>query len=505
MRVVRVKVTVEKRPQSSVLLDIAADPEEFGKAMDRAFRKINQQVRIPGFRPGKAPRGLLEQRVGREVLVEEAQREIMDRLYQEALEQEKLSPVSEPEVDVYQDEPLAFRVEVQVYPEVDLDDYQSIRVEPREVTVSDEDVEAVLKDLQQQHGVWIEPQEPRRPQDGDQATIDLRALLDGEPFQEPVEDMPFEVGAGVLLPQIEEQVRSLLPGESTEFDVTFAEDDERANPDLRGKTLHYQLTLKELKERELPEIDDEFATTVGDYGSLDELRAAIRQDLLRQRATDAQNAVVNEAIDQLAERASIEVPPAMVDHELEHEIDDLRQELSREGSSLEEFLRFGNRTLEDYKEEIRPEVERRVRRSLALEAFAKAEGVEVTEEDLDAEIERLTAGSADAEQMREIYHTPYIQQMLAGELGNRKLTDRLIEIVTDGKGAVTGEGADVLRAAREAPAVERTSESAAPAGAAGDNEAESEAAEATVEPSEPAGVGAGEQVDTASRTDDADQ
>ncbi len=433
-------------------MDIVAESDEFSKALDRAYRKINRQVRIPGFRPGKAPRQIVEQRIGRQMLVEEAQREIMDELYRQALDQEELTPVSEPNVDVYQDEPVGFRVEVQIYPTVDLNEYTDVRVDPQEVNVSDEDVDEVLENLRKQNSVWKEPDEPRKPEDGDQVIIDLQAYEDGEPFQDPVVDAEFEVGEGRLFPDIEEAVKQLKPGDQAEFDITFEDDNEAANPDLRGKTLHYNVTLKDVKEREMPELDDELAKTLGEFETLDELKASVRKDLLRSRAVQARTEVVNQSIDAMADQSVLEIPSAMVDRQVEDDIQRLQQELSRENMSFDEFLRFGGKTADEYKSEIRPDAEKRLRNSLVLEAFSKAEGLEVSEDDLFDEIERLTGQSEESERMKEIYKSPYFSQMIRDELANRKVADRLIDLVSEGVGAVTGEGA----AALEEPTAEST-------------------------------------------------
>jgi trigger factor len=449
-----VKVTVERMPQSSVSLDIVAESDEFNKAMDKAYRKISRQVRIPGFRPGKAPRLIVEQRLGREVIVEEAQREIMDGLYRQALEQEELTPVSEPSVDVYQDEPVGFKVEVQIYPTVDLNEYTDVRVEPQEINVSDEDVDEAISDIQKQNSIWKEPESQRSPQAGDQVIIDLQAYEGEEPFQDPVEDAEFEIGEGRLFPQIEEALKNVSAGEQAEFDITFDEDDEKANPDLRGKTLHYKVTLKEIKERELPEIDDELAKTAG-YETLDAMRDTLRKNLLRTRAFQARTEVVNDAIQNVADQAILDVPSAMVVRQIDEDIARLQQELSREGMSFDEFLRFGNKTNEEYRDELKPDAERRLRNSLVLEAFAKAENVEVSEDDLLAEIDRLVGPAENAEQMRELYTNPYFSNMLRDELANRKVADRLLEIVTEGVGAVTGAGAPVFD---EPEAVEESAE-----------------------------------------------
>ncbi len=425
-------------------MDIVAESDEFSKALDRAYRKISRQVRIPGFRPGKAPRQIVEQRIGRQMLVEEAQREIMDELYRQALDQEELTPVSEPNVDVYQDEPVGFRVEVQIYPTVDLNEYSGVRVDPREVNVVDEDVDEVLENLRKQNSVWKEPETPRKPTDGDQVIIDLQAYEDGEPFQDPVNDADFEIGEGRLFPEIEEAVKQLKPGEQAEFDITFAEENDSTNPDLLGKTLHYNITLKDVKEREMPELDDELAKTLGEHETLDALKSELRKDLLRSRSVQARTEVVNSAIEAMAEQAILEIPSAMVDRQVDDDIQRLRQELNRENMSFEEFLRFGGKSDDDYRAEIRPDAEKRLRNSLVLEAFSKSEGLEVSEDDLFDEIERLTGQSEESERMKEIYKSPYFSQMIRDELANRKVADRLIELVTEGVGAVTGEGATAL-------------------------------------------------------------
>ena len=479
---VSVKVTVERLPLSSVSIDIQSDEDEFKRAVDRAFRKISQQVRIPGFRPGRAPRPIVEQRVGREYIVSEAQRELMDDLFKKAIEQEDLTVVSDPSVDIYQEEPLAFKVEVQVYPDVELGDYTTIRSEPRDVEVTDADVDESLEELRRQRGMWVPITQPRQPQDGDQVIIDLQAYENDEPYQSPIENGTFELGGSNLFPQIEEALKNLSPGESAQFDITFSEDDERVNEELRGKTLHYDVTLNEIKERELPELDDDFAQTIDpEYKTLDDLRAELRKDILRTRAMEARNEVINTAIERMTELATVEVPPAMVDRQVQLDIERLTGDLSREGMSFEEFLRFGGKSEGEYRDEARPAAEERLRRSVVLESFAKSEGVEVTEEDLVDEIDRLTSPMDNAEEMRAIYSNAYFQRMIIDELANRKLTDRIVELVTEGQGAVTGEAADLLREMREPRAVSSSSEVIE-----GDSEGEGEAEAEPESAAEPA-------------------
>jgi trigger factor len=454
-----VKITVEHLPQSTVRLDIAADPEEFDAALERAFLRISQQVQVPGFRPGRAPRALVERRVGRELIVAEAQRELMDRLYREALQQHRLTPVAEPEVEIYQDEPLAFRVEVQVYPQVDLDGYRDIRVEPREVEVTEEEIDQVIEGLRRSRAVWKTPDEPRQPRDGDQVIVDIEAYEGEQPFQEPLRQATFVLGESNLFAEIDQAIRSLRPGESAEFDISFAEEDERVSPELRGKTLHYRVTVHEVKEAELPEVNDEFAQSLG-VATLSELRDRVRRDLLREKAQAARAEVLEQAVQRLLEVATVELPPALVERQVAADVERLREQLRQRGSSLEEYLRFQGKTLEEFKEELRPQAEARLRRYLVLEAFAEAEGIAVSEEELVAEIERLALASGSPEQFRAFYSVPSVRSYLADELHERKVSERLLELVTEGRGAVIGEAARVLAGAEPAEGTEPAAEEA---------------------------------------------
>jgi len=473
-----VKITVEHLPQSTVRLDIAADPEEFDAALERAFRRISQQVQVPGFRPGRAPRALVERRVGRELIVAEAQRELMDRLYHEALQQQRLTPVAEPEVEIYQDEPLAFRVEVQVYPQVDLDGYRDIRVEPREVEVTEEEIDQVIEGLRRSRAVWQTPDEPRQPRDGDQVIVDIEAYEGEQPFQEPLRQATFVLGESNLFAEIDQAIRSLRPGESAEFDIAFAEEDERVSPELRGKTLHYRVTVHEVKEAELPEVNDEFAQSLG-VATLSELRDRVRRDLLREKAQAARAEVLEQAVQRLLEVATAELPPALVERQVAADVERLREQLRQRGSSLDEYLRFQGKTLEEFKEELRPQAEARLRRYLVLEAFAEAEGIAVSEEELVAEIERLALASGSPEQFRAFYSVPSVRSYLADELHERKVSERLLELVTEGRGAVIGEAARVLAGAEPVEGTEPAAEEAvtAPEVVDGETTSASESAE----------------------------
>ncbi len=452
-----VRVTVEEQPKSSVTLDIVADEDEFKQAVDRAFRRVNELVNVPGFRPGKAPRQLVEQRVGRDLIVQEAHREIMDDLYRRALEQEDIVPVSDPEVDVYQDEPVGFKVTIEVYPKVDLGDYSGIAVEPREVNVTEDEIEDVIQNLRNQQSTWVEPAEPRSPVEGDQVILDFEVYEGEEEFHEPVKGADFVLGEGPLFKQIEEAVKYLQPGAQGEFDISFEEDDEDAPEQIRGKDLHYKVTLQEVKQRELPELDEEFLQSVGEeYETVDDLREAVRKDLLQNKVQQEREAFLDETFEKFAELAGLEVPEGLVDNELDREFQQLGERLGQQGMSMDEYMRMTQKSADEIKTEMRPDVSNRVRNSLILEAFAEAEGLEVTDEDINAEIESMVGDSEQAEQMKELYQSDYIRNMLQSQLENRKSTERLIEFVTGGTGAITGEGKALLDEQASGPTAEST-------------------------------------------------
>lgn len=432
-----VKLTVERMPDSQVLLDIAADEDEFTKAMDRAFRKVSSQVAVPGFRPGKAPRMILERMYGREVIVHEAHHELMDALYRKALEQEALVPVGEPDnIEIVEEEPLQFKVTLPVYPTVDPGDYRAVRVEPADAAVDDSKVEEVLARIQKSQSPWVDPEQPRQPREGDQVTIDLEVKEGDEEFDKPITDAVFVLGESNLFDQLRAEIEQLDSDGSATFDITFAEDDDKVSDRVRGKSLTYTVTLKGLQERRLVPLDDDLAKEAAGAETIAELRAEIRDDVHRARSEEARSEVLNQIINQMAEGATLDIPPVMVDDALNEEVSGLRLRLAEQRSSLEEYLRLQNQTEEELKEELRPNTARRLRNSILLREIAKREEVNVSDEDIDAEIDSLTTGAENADRLRQLYQQGYFRGMLRNDLYDRRLTDRLIALATDSKGAV---------------------------------------------------------------------
>jgi trigger factor len=443
-----VKLTTERKPGSLIELNITADEQEFEQAVNNAITRQARNVQIPGFRKGKAPRHMVERFYGgREAFQQDAAEKLMDKYYREALEQEDIRTVGEPEVtDMSFDPTLNFVVSVPVYPEITLGEYTEVRVDPIDASVTDEDVQEVLTRLQLQGAEWTDVTESRKPVEGDQD------------FQDPVTDAVWVLGETNLLPQLRDRIEDMEVGATEEFDVLFEEDDETADPQIRGKLLHYSVTLKGLKEREPKEINDEFAKEVAGAESVDDLMQQIRDDIHQGKTNDARNEVVNAIVEKIGETTEIDIPEIMVEEEVEHQLGHRKEDLQRQGINWDQMLAMSNMTEDDVKNDTRPDAARRLRNTMILQEIARLENIEVTDEDLDAEIDRvagpdLNPDEADeeavarAKRMRDVYNSDYFRNVLRNDLFERKLTDRIIEIATEGKGAtingfVAPEGAE---------------------------------------------------------------
>ena len=433
-----VKLTVERLPESQVRLEIAADEAEFAEAVERAARKVAREVVIPGFRRGKVPRHMIERMYGREIFLEEAHKSIMDGLYRDALKQEELVPVGDPDVEMVAADPVAFNVVVSVYPSIESGDYSSVRAEPIDAAVTEDQVDEVIERMRKSAATWVEPAEARKAQDGDQVTVDLAITTeDGEPFQEPISDAEFIIGESQLFEPLKNAIQDLDTGESTDVMIAFDEDDQSATERLRGRAVTYAVTLKSIKERRLPELDDDFAKTVAGEGDLDDLRKAIRDDLHQAATNEARTNVLNSIVEKIAEGGTLEVPSPMIDDAVNEEIERLRQRLTYQRTTLEAYLRANQQTEEELRAEVRPNVATRLRNSLFLRDVAQREAIEVRDEEIEREINELLAASPNPENARKVYESDtYLRGVLSSDLFDRKLSDRLIEIATEGRGAV---------------------------------------------------------------------
>jgi trigger factor len=448
-----VKLTIERLPESRVQLEITAEDDESADAMQRAARKVGNQITLPGFRKGKAPRAMIERFYGPDVFEEEANRFLMTDLYRQALEREDLVPVGEPEVDITSTAPLSYTVVVPVYPKVDPGDYRAVRVDPIDASVDDEAVEQTIDVLRRAQSPWVDPAseglqvgagleltpKSRYPREGDQITIDYTVQEEGKDVEEPVSDAVFVLGESGLLEPVEEAIKGHRLGESTQFAVPFAADDESIDASLRGKSLIYSVTLKGLKERDLLPLDDDLAKAIGDVDTLEELRRNIREDLHRQRTASARSDVLAQIVTKIGEGATIDLPAPMIDEAIENDVNRLRFNLAQQGLSLEAYLRATETTEDELRAELRPAAEERLRSSLLLRAVAEREAIAVEDEAVDASVERMARIALDSQQSTRaeaFARSPRVRDMLQTEMFERQLTDRLIELATEGRGAV---------------------------------------------------------------------
>lgn len=450
------KITVDRLPKSVVTLDISADPDEFADAVNKTMRDVTRDASIPGFRKGKAPRHIIERLIGRETIIAEAGRNMMDDLYQRALNEQELQPISEPQVDIYNEDPLAFKVVVEVFPSVELGEYRSVRVESREVELEDDEVEAELDALLKNQAEWVDVEEARQPLDGEQVVIDLKVFEGDEQFQEPASDATFVLGESNLFDSLVEALKLMTPGTSSELTLAFEDDDETVRPSMRGKTLRYAITLNAIRQRDMPELNDEFAATIGEFESVEALREEVAKDVLRGKAMTARTEVFNEIIDKMVETSEVQVPDTLINSELDDQVTQMRTRLAQQGIGFDEYLASNDQTEEDLRRDMAEAAESRVRNTLVLQEVAKAEEMTVTDEDLDAEIDKLVAGRPNPEQLRSLYRSDYFRGMLENELHDRKLMDLVVDIATEGKGAITGAGAELLEADAAAPEIVET-------------------------------------------------
>lgn len=433
-----VKLTVERLPESQVRLEIAAEETEFAEAVEKAAKKVAREVAIPGFRKGKVPRHMIERMYGREIFLEEAHKSIMDSLYRDALKQEELVPVGDPHVEMTAADPVAFNVVVSVYPTIDAGDYASVRVEPIDAAVTDEQIDDVIARMQRGGATWVEPAEARKPHDGDQVIVDLAITTeDGEPFQDPISDSEFIIGESQLFEPLKNAIVDLEVGESTDVTIAFDDEDQAATERLRGQAVTYHVTLKAVKERQLAELDDEFAKNVAGEESYESLLKAVREDLHQAATNEARNDVLNSIVEKIAEGGSLEVPAPMVDDAVNEEIERLRTRLGYQRTTLEAYLRANQQTEDELREEVRPTVAKRLRNSLFLRNVAEREDIKVEPDEVETGVQELIGTSSNPENARKVYEADgYLRTVLSNELYDRKLSDRLIEIATEGRGAV---------------------------------------------------------------------
>lgn len=383
----------EKQEGNVGVLTIEVDADKFDSALDQAFKKVVKQVQVPGFRKGKVPRGLFEKRFGVESLYQDAVDIILPGEYTNAVEETGIEPVDQPEVDIEQIEKgknLIFTAKVTVKPEVKLGEYKGLEVEEVSTEVTDEDVEEEIKKQQEQQAELVVKEEGEI-ENGDTAVIDFEGFVDGEAFEGgQADNHSLEIGSGSFIPGFEEQLVGKKAGEEVEVEVTFPEEYHAEN--LAGKEATFKVKIHEVKGKELPELDDEFAKDVDEeVETLDELKEKTKKRLQEQKENEADSSKREELIQQASDNAEVDIPEVMVQSELDRMLQEFEQRLQMQGMTLEMYFQFSGQDEDALKEQMKEDAGKRVKTNLTLEAIAAAENVEVTDEDVEKELESMAS------------------------------------------------------------------------------------------------------------------
>lgn len=380
----------EKLEKSMVALTVEVSAEEFEAAVEKAYRKQRGSIRVPGFRPGKAPRKIIENMYGSGVFYEEAVNEALPDAYSSAVKEQELEVVGYPEVELLSvgKEGFSFKATVAVYPEVTLGQYKGVEAPKAEVSVTDEDVEGRVKEMADRNSRMVSV-EDRAVAKGDVANIDFEGFLDGVPFDGGKGDsFDLEIGSGQFVPGFEDQVAGMSISEEKDIDITFPED---YHADLAGKTVVFHVKVNAIKVKELPALDDEFAKDVSEFDTLDELKKDVREKMLAEREEAAKRAFEDAAMSKVAAGIQADIPDAMIEEQAKRFVDNFRMQLQSQGVPYEEYMKMTGMEEEKLLADAKVPAEGQVRMDLAIAAIVKAEGLEASDEDVEAEYNKMAA------------------------------------------------------------------------------------------------------------------
>ncbi|MBD2844645.1 trigger factor [Paenibacillus sp. IB182496] len=423
------KATWEKIEQNVGTLDVEVEESRVKDALDQAFKKVMPKVNVPGFRKGKVPRGIFESRFGVESLYQDAIDILLPDAYSAAVSETGIQPVDRPEIDVEQfakNEPFKFKAKVTVKPEVELGEYKGLEVPAAEAEVTDEELQAELERLQERHAELVVIEEGEAAK-GDTTIIDFEGFVDGEAFEGgQAERYTLELGSGSFIPGFEEQLIGMNIGDFKDVEVNFPEEYHAEN--LAGKPAVFKVKLHEIKRKSLPELDDEFAKDVSEFDTLEEYKEDLKANLKERKLKEAEQARESAVIEKAAEAAQVEIPEAMIASETDYMLKDFENRLSQQGMNLELYYQFSGQDEAALRGQMRADAEKRVRNNLVLEQIAKAEGIEVSEDELSEELENMSKMyNRPAEELRTIFTGNGNLANLKEDLALRKTIKFLME------------------------------------------------------------------------------
>ncbi|MGN0330182.1 MAG: trigger factor [Kineothrix sp.] len=395
---------VEKLEKNMAKLTIEVDASELEKAIEGAYQKNKKHISIPGFRKGKVPRQMIERMYGREVFYEDAVNDLLPRAYEKALEECTEDIVSSPKIEVTQvkaGEPFIFTAEVALKPEVRLGKYKGVKVDKLQTEVTEEEVNAEI-DKERERNARTITVEDRPVRDGDMVTLDFEGFVDGTAFEGGrAEDYSLTIGSGAFIPGFEEQLVGAEIGKETEVQVTFPEN--YNSEELKGRAAVFKCTIKDIKVKELPAADDEFAGEVSEFETLEEYKQDIRKNLTERKEKDAGNARQDAVIEAIIADADMEIPEAMLETQQRQMADDFARRIRMQGLTIDQYFQFTGSNYEMLLEQVKPQADKKIKSRLVLEAVAAAEGIRATEEDYEKEVEKMAEiYQMEADKVREM-------------------------------------------------------------------------------------------------------
>lgn len=404
---------VENMEKNMAKLTIEVSAEELEKAIQGAYLKQRNKISVPGFRKGKVPRQMIEKMYGADIFYEDAANALIPTAYGKAYDECELDIVSQPKVEVVQLEkgkPFIFTAEVAVKPEVTLGEYKGLSVDKVSNRVTAKEVDAKLEEEQKKNARTVVV-EDRAVQDGDEVVLDFEGFVDGVAFEGGKgENYPLTIGSGSFIPGFEEQLIGAEAEKEVEVNVTFPE--EYHSEDLAGKAAVFKCTVHEIKAKELPELDDEFAAEVSEFDTLDAYKADIKAKIKEQKIADGNRKKEDQVVEKAVANATMEIPEAMIDTQVNQMAQDFAQRIQQQGLSMEQYFQFTGMTAEKMMEELRPQAVKRIETRLVLEAIAKAENIEITDEKIDEELAKMAeAYKMEVEKLKEFMGENEKEQM----------------------------------------------------------------------------------------------
>lgn len=421
-------VQVEKLEKSMAKLTIEVSAEELEKALQNAFLKNKNKISVPGFRKGKVPRQMIEKMYGPEIFYEDAANELIPDAYEKAVEECGEDIVSSPTIDVTQikkGEPFIFTAEVALKPPVNLGKYKGVKVEKADTEVTEEEVDAKINQERESNARNIEVTD-RPVKDGDMTVLDFEGFVDGTAFEGGKgENYPLTIGSGAFIPGFEAQLVGAEIGKEVEVNVTFPEDYQAE--ELKGKAAVFKCTIKEIKEKELPELDDEFASEVSEFDTLEEYKADVKAKLTEEKAKEAKNAKEAAVIEAIVNDSEMEIPEAMLATQQRQMVDEFAQRIQMQGLSLDQYFQFTGTTYDKMIEQVKPQAEKRIKSRLVLEEVVKAEKIEASEEDYEEELKVMAeAYQMEVDKVKEMLPEKSVSQIKA-DIAVRKAAEFVVE------------------------------------------------------------------------------